>query len=146
MSTTLPKFRFLIVTFIMWLACSPAGKPSLPIETDVCAIVADPKDFAGRRLVLNTSISADGMHLALLMGPACERGIQFQFTHAVPEAVQQQIRSAIFEPWPGTTNKVIRGRFEGTLRRDREEERLFPYYLEVEKVANLDIKIGERPW
>ena len=53
---------------------------------------------------------------------------------------------AIFEPWPGTSGKDITGRFEGTLRYDRDEKRLFPYYLEVEAVENLNIKIGERPW
>jgi hypothetical protein len=97
-------------------------------------------------VALNTSISADGMHLALLMGPSCNRGIQFQFASSVPQTAQDQIIKAIFQPWPGTSGKSIAGRFEGTVRYDRGEERLFPYYLEVEAVKDLTIKIGQRPW
>lgn len=127
-------------------ACSPVAPVSLPIETNVCVIVAAPKRFLARRVALITSISSDGMHLALLMGSPCDRGIQFQFASSVPQATQDQIVNAIFQPWPGTSGKDIAGRFEGTLRYDRNEERRFPYYLEVEAVEDLKIKIGERPW
>ena len=127
------------------VACSPAVQPALPIETNACEIVAAPKRFVSRRVALSTSISADGMHLALLMGTPCNRGIRFRFISSVPQAMQEQIVRAIFQPWPGTSGKNIAGRFEGTLRYDRDEERLFPYYLEVEAVKNLTIKIDKRP-
>lgn len=133
------------ITLCLAVACSPT-QPPLPIETSVCEIVAAPKRFVSRRVALNTSISADGMHLALLMGASCDRGIQFQFASTVPQTTQDQIIKAIFQPWPGTSGKNIAGRFEGTVRYDRDEERLFPYYLEVEAVNNLTIKIGQRPW
>lgn len=134
------------VALCITAACSQPPPASLPLETNVCDIVAAPKRFLSRRVALSTSISADGMHLALLMGSPCKRGIQFQFASSVPQATQDQIVKAIFQPWPGTSGKDISGRFEGTLRFDRDEERLFPYYLEVEAVDNLTIKIGERPW
>jgi hypothetical protein len=121
-------------------------QPPLPIETNVCEIVAAPKRFVSGRVALNTSISADGMHLALLMGPSCNRGIRFQFASTVPQTTQDQIIKAIFHPWPGTSGKNIAGRFEGTVRYDRDEERLFPYYFEVEAVKDLTINIGQRPW
>lgn len=133
------------ITLCLAVACSPTQAP-LSIETNVCEIVAAPKRFVSRRVALNTSISADGMHLALLMGASCDRGIQFQFASTVPQTTQDQIIKAIFQPWPGTSGKNIAGRFEGTVRYDRDEERLFPYYLEVEAVNDLTIKIGQRPW
>jgi hypothetical protein len=133
------------ITLCRAVACSPT-QPPLPVETNVCDIVAAPKRFVSRRVALDTSISADGMHLALLMGRSCDRGIQFQFASTVPQTTQDQIIQAIFQPWPGTSGKNITGRFEGTVRYDRDEERRFPYYLEVEAVDDLTIKIGQRPW
>jgi hypothetical protein len=137
---------FVFTTSCFAVACSPAAQPSVPIETNVCQIVATPKRFVSRRVALNTYVSADGMHLALLMGAPCDRGIQFQFASNVPRATQDQIIEAIFQPWPGTAGKDITGRFEGTLRYDRDEQRWFPYYLEIEAVEDLNINIGKRPW
>jgi hypothetical protein len=137
---------FISITLCAAVACSPPAQPSLPIETNVCDIVAAPKRFVSRRVAFSTYISADGMHLALLMGTPCNRGIQFQFASSVPQTTQDEIVKAIFQPWPSTAGKDISGRFKGTLRYDRDEERLFPYYLEIEAVENLTIKIGKRPW
>ena len=86
------------------------------------------------------------MHLALLMGSWCDRGLRFTFAESVPEATQNVIRTAIFTPWPGTRGKMISGRFTGTLEPDPEETRFFRYYFRVASVADLKIEIGQRPW
>ena len=141
----LERSRVLLsIALCLAVACS-AAPPPLPIETDVCEIVGAPQRFVSRRVALDTSISADGLHLSLLMGPSCDRGIRFRFASTVPRNTQDRITDAIFQPWPGTSGKSITGRFEGTVRYDRSE-RLFPYSLEVVAVHDLEIEIGRRPW
>lgn len=80
------------------------------------------------------------------MGATCDRGLRFTFANSVPQVTQDEVGKAIFQPWPGTSGKKITAQFTGTLRKDPEEQRFFPYIFEVSSVENLKIEIGKRPW
>lgn len=146
----MPSSRIcLVVLAVAVFACARTGDEatSVPVEASVCQLVAEPESYLGRPVSLTTRIEADGMHWALLMGPKCHRGLFYNHAGSVPTETQEAISKAIFEPWPGTRGKTIEARFTGVLRRDREDgiSRKFPYYFEISRVENLNIKIGQRP-
>jgi hypothetical protein len=107
---------------------------------------ANSPSFVGKLVVFDASITADGMHLALLLDSSCNRGLRFDFAPSVKPEHAKAIDDAIWKPWPGTSGKTISGRFTGVLRRDQSETRFRPYVFEVTHIGDLKINIGQRPW
>jgi hypothetical protein len=132
--------------------CSPPAGPSSfdsPARAPtICAMVAEPREFQDKKVTMNAAVTSDGMHFTLLMdlAPACERGIVLNWDDKARPPETDRILDAIWRPWPGTSNKTIRGRFTGTLRHEERRDGLFPYMFVVSRVEDLEITIGERPW
>jgi hypothetical protein len=110
-------------------------------------MVASPQEFR-TPVTLDAEVSSDGMHWTLLLDPAstCGRGIALSWDDGAPPQGSDRVNVAIWEPWPGTSNKKIRARFTGILRNQERDDGLFPYVFVVSRIDDLEIAIGQRPW
>ena len=89
-----------------------AAKPSRAVEVvELCSVTKAPSSFSGHRIAFEADVLADGVHGSVLISPACQRGIDPDFSKA--EAAGKEYGKAIFTGRRGTIDKDIHARFSG---------------------------------
>jgi hypothetical protein len=92
------------------VACARAEKP---IETTICAIVADPSAFDKKVVRLTAVFQSDGFEHSSIVDPACSKTTVAIASGPSDEAAHRALTAAVFNGQPGTFDKEIRGVFVG---------------------------------
>jgi hypothetical protein len=104
-SAAAPLFVLLVT-----IACA---RSEAPIETTICAIVADPAAFDKKVVRVSATFQSDGIEHSSLMDRACSKTTVAITSGPSDDAAHSALSSAVFNGRPGTFEKEIRGIFIG---------------------------------
>ena len=126
------------------LTSAKATDTSAARESTICEMVADPVPLQGVRLRFNAQVISDGIHASLLSDPTCNRGISFDLSAAGPPSQVKKVDEFLASKFALGTKKEMSAEFEASLRRLNRTDGLFPYTLEVHKIAKLKLVVSEK--
>ncbi|HEY1936785.1 MAG TPA: hypothetical protein VGJ33_02505 [Candidatus Angelobacter sp.] len=146
----LSRFRArTLVVMVLLLPCVVSGQEEKPIETDLCSLIAHPKQFNKKRVRINARVESAVIEGGTwLEDAACKpHGVELSVPDSIrthPEehpdfkALDDAIR---LQGNIGTVGKKITATFTGEFTSHSKRPKLV---LTIEKVENLDVKI-EKP-
>ncbi len=110
------KSLIVIASFLTILHTAPLiSEAQPPIDTTLCAIIANPKHFDHKLVRFSAHYESDGMeHSALVDEAHCKWGIAPHF----PEQLKggDQLDRALWMDHPGTDDKIISATWTGVFR------------------------------
>ena len=145
----LSRFRAqitLVVVGLFLLSCVALGQEEKPLETDVCSLVAHPKQFNKKRVRINARVESAVIEGGTWLEDAscAPHGVELSVPDSIrthPEehldfkALDDAIR---LQGNIGTVGKKITATFTGEFTSHSKRPKLI---LTLEKVENLDVKI-----
>jgi hypothetical protein len=96
--------QFLLITLLLLLSCRDSTLPTA--SADICALVARPGDFDGRRVTF-TAYAAPEPHYQIGLGDArCSGMIALGIPTSMNEAPEvRRLRALVWDGFPGTVNQ-----------------------------------------
>jgi len=97
-------------------ALPPPQEP--PVPTTVCDVVADPKKYDDKLIVVTARVESDGLEGSWLAGDSCDgKGIVLgRVSSPREQSGIDDLETAIYSGQPGTVDKEITATFVGTFR------------------------------
>jgi hypothetical protein len=121
-----------------------------PIRVSVCALVADPVPYVGKRVVVpDAQVFHNGVDISVLKStdggcPDAIVGLRWTADRAKLKKLAP-LREALFQRGEfGTMGKDIRGDFIGSVRMEHLFDEAGPA-LQIEDVHNLRVRVAEAP-
>lgn len=102
-----------LLSAALLLLLQSASPPAAAIRTELCALVANPAAFAGRRVTFDADLLTDWHHGIVLADSNCKGGVELTSTDAVSAAENAALDDAVGTPLTGY-NRTARATFTGT--------------------------------
>src|SRR5262249_16052265 len=104
----------LLLVFPLWLAKPTVGAGQQVVDTDICTLVARPKDFNKKTVRVRAQVES-GVEAIALVADSCTKGIALRVAKGARDSPDQKaLDDAIFrQGYVGTVGKKITAVFTG---------------------------------
>jgi len=136
------KALFLAVGAAVLIACSETQSARDPLDTTVCAVLADPSAFSGKLVRFRAGVLTDWHHGIALLDRSCRGAIQLSSTDAVSIQQSEALDAAVGTLVNGGPNRTAVATFTGRVSWESQKSNDYmdnPLKLDAHVIERIEV-------